>query len=433
MLVRHGNAWLYLGRLRSSNVMGRGVSSRLLFLASVCAIHVASARTPDAAGSSPPGVPAPGPPAVPRGSPHELLAAEVVLVGVIENAARLGFELGELLSAQGIVPHFQQRLTLSETDLVAQQKPDDPSRGTVWIFFPNATTARLVFADHAHVRFLIRDIPLPQGMDDVGRESVEQVIESCFLALLQGATAIGRAEMQAAMSPYVVSAPAPVASQNPVADPTPPQAPHAPLPGPSPSTRPKPSPSQALHPAAITQSQRVVTHRLGVGYGANGAGSDFGIEHGPELLAGAELIRRYDSLFAAGVFDWHFPQHHRNSQFDLRVQSSRFWLILGWRKPLKDPTSFVATLGPGIGVTRVTTTSLAGLAAPVPGKSDVTVWARVQSGFEWGNAPLVFHLLLTADLSFYDVHFEIGRDGGREQLARAWLLRPGATVAAVWR
>jgi len=367
----------------------------------------------------------PASPTVARGSQREPLVAEIVLVGVIENAARLGFELGELLSAQGVVPRFQQRVALSENELVAQ-KPDDPSRGTVWILFPNSTTARLVFADHAHVRFLIRDIPLPQGMDDAGRESVEQVIESCFLALLQGATAISRAEVQAAMSPYVVSAPGalPIAS-------TPSKAAVAAQSSSLPSTQPKQLP--ATQTKAVTQSQRMVTQRLGIGYGVNGAGSDFGVEHGPELVAGVELVRRHDSLFAAGVFDWHFAQQHRNAEFDLSIQNSRLWLIVGWRKPLKDPTSFVATMGPGIGVTRVSTSGAAGVAAPVPGNSDVTPWARVQSGLEWGTAPWAIQLLLTADLSFYDTHFKIRRDGAEEPLAHPWFLRPGATLGAVWR
>jgi cell division septation protein DedD len=361
---------------------------------------------------------------------HEPWVAEIVLVGAIENAARLGFELGELLSAQGIVPRFQQRPALSESELAAQQKPDDPSRGTVWILFPNSTTARLVFADHAHERFLIRDIPLPQGMDDVGRESVEQVIESCFLALLQGEAAISRAEMQAAMSPYVVSSTE--APQVSVAASTKPKVPPVAQPRALQSTEPKPSP--APQPAASTQSPRILTQRVGIGYGANGTGSDFGVEHGPELLAGLELIRRHDSLFAAGAFDWHFAQHHQSAEFDLSVQSSRLWLLVGWRKPLKDPTSFVAVVGPGVCLTRVTTTSLlVGMATSKPGNSYVISCARVQSGLEWGTAPLVVQLLLTADLSFYDTHFQITRDGAKEELAHEWFLRPGVTLGALWR
>ena len=405
----------------------RGVLKLLLLSASVCGVRPARAQATDSSASyPPPGVPAPGPPAVTAGSQREPWVTDIVLVGAIENAARLGFELGELLSAQGIVPRFQQRPTLSESELAAQQKPDDPSRGTVWILFPNSTTARLVFADHAHVRFLIRDIPLPQGMDDVGRESVEQVIESCFLALLQGEAAISRSEVQAAMKPYVVSAPG--ASQIPLAAVTQSKAPPAAQLRPLPSTEPKPLP--ATQPAP-TQSPRILTQRLGIGYGANGTGSDFGVEHGPELLAGVELVRRHDSLFAAGAFDWHFAQHHRTREFDLSVQNSRLWLIAGWRKPLKDPTSFVATIGPGIGFTRVTTTSLVGAAATVP--SYVSPWARVQSGLEWGTAPLVIQLLLTADLAFYDTHFQITRDGAKETLAHPWFLRPGATLGALWR
>ena len=397
----------------------------MLFVASVLVVRAVGGQTPGSSAMNPPGAQAPGSPAVSQSSQRESLVADIVFVGVIENVARLAHELGELLSARGMAPRFQQRAVVSENELAAQQNANDPSRGTVWILEPNPSMARLVFADRAHLRFLIRDIPLLQGMDDVGRESVEQIIESSFLALLQGAAAISRDEVHAAMGQYMVPvAIAPPASAQPQA---PLSAQHRePL-----SAPPSPVPPAQHTPSVRTR--RTLTQRLGIGYGVNLSGSDFGIEHGPEILAGVELVRQRDSLFATGAFDWHFPQHHRSLEFDLRIQSSRVWLLFGWRKPIQDFTSFVATAGPGIGVTQVQTTSNAPLANPESISSRVTPGARLQSGLEWGNSPLVIQLLLMTDLSFHEPQYDITRDRTKEVLARSWLLRPGAIVGVMWR
>jgi hypothetical protein len=357
------------------------------------------------------------------------LVAEIVFVGNIENAARLAIELSQLLGAAGIAPRFQQRVALSESELVTQQQPNDPSHGTVWILVPHAMLARLVFADRTHMRFLVRDIPLPQGMDDVGREIVEQVIESSFLALMQGAAAVGRAEAHAALGSYVVSAPTESSPRTQVTQPKAPPAPRS-----TPWVLTRDDPSMPTEPVVAARTSRHLTERLGIGYGVTWTGSDFGVQHGPGLVAGLELVRRSDSFYIAGTFDWHFTQHHRTLEFELSLQNSRFGLDVGWAKPVSTPMSFVAAAGPGVAVTRVHTSSYAGASArPSPDSSSFSLGARLQGGLQWGNSPLVMQLLLRADVSVYDAQFEIIRNGRRETLAQPWLLRPGVTLGAVWR
>lgn len=347
---------------------------------------------------------------------HDLYIAQVVFIGTIENAARLAQQIGDLLRVHGITARFEQRAFLSENELIAQRNSREVGRATVWILVPSSTAARLVFADVAHQKFLVRDIPLLFGLDDFGRESVGQVVESSLLALLQGASGVSRTEARSAMGQYLIAAPVVVPAQPIV--PAPAQA--APL------------PSVQLNQSA--QARRWLTQRLGLGYGVNMSGSAFGVEQGPVLVAGAELIRQQDSLFATVAFDWHFAQHYQTSEFDLSIQSSRIWLLFGWRKPIDDLVSFVATLGPGLSVTRVSSTSnAAGLATPWPSSHDVAPWARLQSGLEWGNSPLVIQLLLTADASFFNTQYDITRNGINETLAHPWFVRPGAALGVLWR
>jgi len=173
---------------------------------------------------------------------------------------------------------------------------------------------------------------------------------------------------------------------------------------------------------------------LGVGYAMNWSGGDFGVGHGPEFLAGLELLRRNDSLYVAGAFDLQFAQHHRSSEFDLSLKYSRIWLIIGWRRPISSPFSFVATAGPGVGVTRIRSIAYEGVSAKSnPDSSSVLPFAQFQGGVEWGTSPLVIQLVLRADMSFYDTHLEINRNGVRETLAHPWPLRPGVALSMAWR
>jgi hypothetical protein len=203
-------------------------STLMLLGASVLMVRAVSAQTPKSAALNPPNGQATHQSVVSNGSQGEPLVADVVFVGAIENAARLANEISVLLSAHGITPRFEQRTILRENELVAKQKSNDRSRGTVWILAPNATLVRLVFADNAQQRFLIREVPLPEGLDDVARESIGQIVESSLLALLQGAAAISRTEVHQAMGQFMDATP--VAPAPPVAAPAQPQAPAPPVP-----------------------------------------------------------------------------------------------------------------------------------------------------------------------------------------------------------
>jgi hypothetical protein len=131
---------------------------------------------------------------------HEPLAAEVVLVGVSEDSDQLARVIADLLRVRKIRTRFERRTELTERDLTAHRGSRDP---TVWILFPRLATVRLVFGDYARQLFIVRDIPLPQGLDELGRESVGQIVESSLLALLHGVSGASSADAQAALVPYL--------------------------------------------------------------------------------------------------------------------------------------------------------------------------------------------------------------------------------------
>ena len=110
-------------------------------------------------------------------------------------------------------------------------------------------------------RFLVRDVPLPTGLDAAALETLAQVVESSIVALISDErVGMTRAEMTVAL------APAPVASE--------PEA--APVP-------PKPPPWRGA---------------LAAFYALEGFATDPAVEHGPGILAAAD--RRVGRWLAGG-------------------------------------------------------------------------------------------------------------------------------------
>jgi hypothetical protein len=409
MPLRHGKGLWRFRSLLLSNGMRRASLLFALLLANFFAVRLAHAQITDSDRWGPTGSQGMNPPAA-SSAQREQRVAEIVSVGFAENTVRLAQVIGDLLSAHGITPRFEQRGALTESDLAAQQNVTEPGRATVWILVPSATSARLVFADRVRQRFLIRDIPLIQGLDDFGRESIAQVVESSLLALLQGAQGTDRAEVRSALGPYL----APSNDQ--------------------PRT-PEPPPLAQQPPRSETaiRTHRALRFRLGVTYGLRLTGRDFGLQQGPGILSGLEFVRSSDSLFVVGAFEWNFERHHRTTEIDLAVQDNLMWLQFGWRKSTRD-ANFLAAIGPGVQLVRINPQLVTSSAVSVEqSKVHTSPWARMAAGFEWGDSPLVIQLLGNIDVSAYRTHYDIVRNGKGEELASSWVVQPGVAMAALWR
>ncbi len=411
MLVRHANGSRLSPTVQLSNAMRSGCRTFALVIASTLWVKAVNGQTPYAGPVNPPWAQVTDLPASPPGTQRETMAAEIVFVGVTENTARLAQIIDDLLRVHGIVARFEQRAQLTENDLLAQQQLTGPERATVWILVPNSAAARLVFADYAHQRFLIREIPLLVGLDDFGRESIGQVVESSLLALLQGATEVSHAEVRTALGPYLAAS-----SETPGA------------------SEPRQSSPTPAEPAGSKSSQRTWCPRLGLSYGLSLTGNSFGLQQGPGITSGLEFVRSTDSLFVTAAFEWQFERYHQTSDFDLAVQNNLVWLLFGWRKPIRD-ANFLAILGPGLELDRVnpklaTTEADASVqqhrVRPSP-------WARMAIGLEWDDSPITLQLLGKIDVSAYQTHYNIEDNGNSVELASTWSVQPGVVLAALWR
>src|SRR5215216_3790543 len=67
-------------------------------------------------------------------------------------------------------------------------RPSEPDTLWVWIHFrsPNRVRVYLTAADGSAVRYLFRDVTLDRGLDEVGGESLAQIVHSAAEALWSG-------------------------------------------------------------------------------------------------------------------------------------------------------------------------------------------------------------------------------------------------------
>ena len=93
---------------------------------------------------------------------------------------------------------------------IVRKPADAPRAARAWIDCSRADRVRIYFADWTTERFLLRDVPLPDGWTEIAVESVCQVLDSSLGALDAGdTTSLSRAEMASALGEKPVAPPPP--------------------------------------------------------------------------------------------------------------------------------------------------------------------------------------------------------------------------------
>jgi hypothetical protein len=120
--------------------------------------------------------------------------AVVVLIGEANRTPELAGVLAELLLHQGVKvqfntqPHFEPRVLLDAGK--------DDTRVWVFIALDGPLRARLYFRGPLGERFLLRELALRAGLDEVGRELIGRVVETSTLALLHSSEGLNRAQAE---------------------------------------------------------------------------------------------------------------------------------------------------------------------------------------------------------------------------------------------
>jgi hypothetical protein len=318
---------------------------------------------------------------------------EIVLVGRAGSDALLDERIQSWFGPETVLSITRERVLMVENVLEGRS-----SRGvTVWVTLRSRNEARLYFAAASEAeeptRYLLRDVPLNDGLDEIGSERVAQVVHSSVTALIDdSADVVPRLEIERELAP--------------------------PPPPPPPTTTgarvdaPPPEPRERVQPLSFSAL-------TGAFYRASFAG-DEGFPHGPGLALGGALER---GAFGAGaVARSQYVWPHLVRIDDVDVELTELSMRLGGRGGFRS-RSLTLDLEVGGGVTWVRYDPEATGSGPLPAPRDT------DERFFWFASAGIRHALGLfqvggrLELELYPAlsHYEL--DSGRE-LAVSSRLRP---------
>jgi hypothetical protein len=339
--------------------------------------------------------------------------AIVHLIGQAGESADLAALLRELLGHKQIAADV-----ISEPRFEPDQLTDPAALHTLiaFVVMDDANRARLYFRAPSGERFLLRELPLPSGLDALGREAVGQVVESSVEILVRSTTTgMDRTQIREELArergePTELSPP-PMRSDVPPwrAD-----------------LRPRP------HPSVRHDRWRLW---LALRYAGAWSGPQLGPVHGP----GAELgfMRAVPSggsnrlsFGPTAIVERTFPQELRASTLDAQIDAIGTRLLVGldWRQGALHSLS--ARAGAGADFVRARpTVARDPSVTPAAGSSKVLPVARVEVGDAIGDRLWRVGVTLFVDVALERTDYELQTPSGSLVLAAPWAARPGIALA----
>lgn len=321
----------------------------------------------------------------------------VALVGGVDSA-ELRALIIEWLQPIGLEVQIVRRNSLAVDEVLATD--DDRRRVRVWLGPVNARRVRLYFADPRAERFLVREVPLEHGLDEVGREQLVQVLLSAAQAFVERRESTSRAAVKQSLPPPSVSKP-PAQVRTASARAT--------------------VPSSRFYWSA---GARYALTLRGAGVFAQGPGATFesALEL-PTTRIGALAMVRYE-----------LP--HEAESTNLRVTVSalalRFRFLLAFVRAKE--REFTLELGGGIDRVLVDPRERDGSVIHPRNSSthfEPSIGGAVAHFWYLGGARLGAGI--DADLSLYQTYYDVLLNDQRRREIRPWQLRPGAFVGVAWR
>jgi hypothetical protein len=280
--------------------------------------------------------------------------------------------------------------------------------------------ARLYFRGPHGNRFLLRELVLKNGLDELGRELIAQVVETSTVALLRSEAGLSREEASRDLS--LQGEPQDGDDDAPVAPPAPAPAQRAEAPG----SRNDGAPAPPRGPSRFS-------YELSARFAEKWTGSDLSLDTG----IGAETGLAYGlspSLFVRGrlVFEYGLGQSIETASVnaDTRTIALRFGVDLGTRR---GPHGFAAGASAGADVTRVSPESTPGasLAASAPFAGTTPV-VRLEARYELTVGAFRATAGVLGDVSLEGTHYDVRVGDEVTRVAEPWALRPGLALTVGW-
>jgi hypothetical protein len=340
--------------------------------------------------------------------------ALVVLIGEARKSEELTAVLSELLGRERVALEFEYRARFRPSTLLASSEGDS----RVWVFISSTeSVAKLYFRGPYGNRFLLRKLELNNGLDEVGRELIAQVVDTSILTLLRSEAGLSREEVETDL----VDPSEPDANSTESTDSLEKR-----------STAPTaPSPADAASPdeGAAKTAPSALEFELGVRGTAKWTGSDLGSDYG----AGAETGLAYNrskGLFLRGrlLFEYGFGQTISTSELKATVQTTALRAGVDFGTSF-GVSAFAFGLGFGADLARITPeTTLDDSLVLAEESTATTPVVRLETRYELTTGIYRIAAGLLADVPLVDTHYDVRGASGQERVAEPWSIRPGVLV-----
>jgi hypothetical protein len=338
--------------------------------------------------------------------------AHVVLVGEAGRGDELTAVLSELLTRQAVAPEFERRERFRADALLAEGTGD--FRVWVFVMLPGPHDARLYFRGPHGNRFLLRELSLKNGLDELGRELIAQVVETSTVALLRSEAGLSREEASRDLSLQGQSS-------IPLDD-----AATAPSPAPSSSAEV----SQSEKSAAARREPSPLSVEIAARFAPKWTGSDLAVDTGLGAETGL-AYRLSPALFVRVrlVFEYGLGQSIEAASVtaDVRTIALRAGVDVGTRS---GPHGFAAGASAGADVTRVEPHTSGPSLALSPPFTDTVPVMRLEARYELTLGAFRATAGVFADVSLKDTHYDVRIGDEVTPVAEPWAVRPGLAITA---
>jgi hypothetical protein len=294
-----------------------------------------------------------------------------------------------------------------------------------WVVLLDETHARLYFTfvepRERRTVYLVRDLRLERGLDEIGAEHIAEVLHLSVLALVEGQAESRREELEdtLARDASMLSE----QSQSSDANPS------------SPADRAQPNSSKASETArrdkvpAATRGSRSASGgaqarglEYGLGYGGSFRG-DEGLWHGPR----ASLHLRGSVVDAAAVIEGAFPSTHTFGSITLRTYGASAAFLAEYHHALSSSVAAEGFAGPGLDLVHYapersadSEVSVAGDATE--GRPKIVLGATLV----FGHAPPRVSVVASASIALTRTHYDVVLEGENHVVGRPWMVFPTA-------
>ncbi len=359
-------------------------------------------------------------------------------------AALVGITLVGPASAHGIAELLEEwfresgiDITMSTQSSVSLEQvtraPPDGVRARLWLTLPTERLARVYMADTREQRFLVRDVELPTGLDELGREQLAQVVLASASAFIERRAESSLESVQRTLGPPRTLEPASTTPSNGPDHPSPPSPP------PTATARRRPTsalaPEPGPQPATLARPDERDTRgvALAASYAIRMRG-DEGVGHGPGVFAQGLLFTASGwTLGAALAARYELPVTSQGEHLDLHLDTLGARVALAAQRRTGNERGVGLWFGGGVDWVRYDPRAgqdrtLALHAARVDARPLLTLAGQ----HYWLMGSLRAGAMLSLDLLLIRRHYSVRLDSTEQREFTPWALLPSASIFCGW-